>query len=144
MRIAMIACAAVLAAAGALFATGVARTDGAAAQVPVPVPVPVPTTVPPVPGPTQYVLKLGDSFRVDGADIGCQVTRRGSRPTIECKRGGKAKGTYGSFLDAKRLVVARFHDSRTAQTILTAKHGGGWRACTTSRAARIAKATHCR
>ena len=92
----------------------------------------------------RYVLGIGDSFRVAGASIGCQVTRRGGRPTIECKRGGKAKGTYGSFFDAKRLVVARFHDRATAQTILTARHGGGWRACTTSRTARTAKVTRCR
>jgi hypothetical protein len=142
MRTTVIACAAALFAVAVLLATGVNRTDGAAAQVPVPVPTQVPPA--PVPAPTQYVLKVGESFRVDGAAIGCQVTRRGGRPTIECKRGGPAKGTYGSFFDAKKLTVARFHDSRTAQTILTARHGGGWRACTTSKAARTAKATRCR
>lgn len=133
MRTSVIACAAAIFAVAVLLATGVNRTDGAAAQTPVP-----------APAPTQYVLKLGDSFRVDGASIGCQVTRRGGRPTIECKRGGRAKGTYGSFFDAKRVVVARFHDASTAQTILTARHGGGWRACTTSKTARTAKATRCR
>lgn len=130
-HIALTACAAALVAAGAMLATVLAPADGAAAQVP-------------LPAPAQYVLTVGDSFRVEGAAIGCQVTRRGGRPTIECKRGGRAKGTYGSFLDAKKLVVARFHDNGTAQTILTARHGGGWRACTSSTAARATGAARCR
>jgi hypothetical protein len=142
MRTTVIACAVAFLAVAVLLATGVNRTDGAAAQVPVPVPTPPPVPAPP--GPTQYVLKAGDSFRVDGASIGCQVTRRGGRPTIECKRGGKAKGTYGSFFDAKKVVVARFRDSRTAQTILSARHGGPWRACTNSKAARATIAARCR
>jgi hypothetical protein len=122
-QIATAACAAAIA---ALAATA-ASSDGAQA-----------------PGPTQYVLKVGDSFRVHGAAIGCRVTRRGGRPTIECKRGGRAKGTYGSFLDAKRLRVARFRDNTTAQTILTARHGGSWRACATSSTARATEAARCR
>src|SRR5262245_59674127 len=119
MRMALSVSAAALIAAAALLAIVVADADRASAQAP-------------VPAPTQYLLKVGDSFLVNGAAIGCQITRRGGRPTIECKRGGRAKGTYGSFLDAKKLVVGRYHDNRTAQTILTARHGGGWRACTSS------------
>ena len=103
--------------------------NGAAAQVPVPPPpipvpgVPVPTTVP------QAVLKVGDTLRIDGAAMGCQVTRRGARPALECRRDGALAGTYGTFMTERTLTVARFRSSRTAQTILTARHGGRWRAC---------------
>ena len=114
------------------------HSDGAAAQLPVPTPtvpipgVPAPTTVP------QTVLNVGDTLRVEGAAMGCQVTRRGGRPVIECRRDGSLAGTYGTFMSDRGLTVARFRSSSTAQTILTARHGGGWRAC--SRTARRSRA----
>ena len=108
------------------------RGDGAAAQVPVPVPVPTPA-VPvlgvPTPTVTQIVLEIGDTIRVEGAAMGCQVTRRGGRPVIECRRDGKLSGTYGTFMSDRTLKIARFHSSHAAQTVFTARHGGGWRAC---------------
>jgi hypothetical protein len=114
------------------------RSDGAAAQPPVPTPV-VPVPGVPVPAVTQAVLRVGDTIRVEGATMGCQVTRRGGRPVIECRRDGKLSGTYGTFMSDRTLKVARFRSSRTAQTILTARHGGAWRACgTTARRSRAA------
>jgi hypothetical protein len=120
-----------IALAAALFS--LSRTDGATAQVPLPVPPPppgVPPVPPPPPGvPQQYVLKVGDTFRVEDAGIGCQVTRRANRPTIECRRDGRLKGTYGTFLSKRKVTVARFRSPTTAQEILSATHGGRWRAC---------------
>jgi hypothetical protein len=118
------------------------RSDGAAAQPPVPTPaLPVPGV--PAPAVTQAVLRVGDTIRVEGAAMGCQVTRRDGRPVIECRRDGTLSGTYGTFMSDRTLKVARFRSSRTAQTILTARHGGAWRACGTkarrSRAAAAAK-----
>ena len=114
------------------------RSDGAAAQSPVSTPV-VPVPGVPVPAVTQAVLRVGDTIRVEGATMGCQVTRRGGRPVIECRRDGKLSGTYGTFMSDRTLKVARFRSSRTAQTILTARHGGAWRACgTTARRSRAA------
>lgn len=106
------------------------RGDGASAQVPLPLP-PAPGASPPPPPipPQQFVLKVGDSLRVEGAPIGCQVTQRSGRPFIECRRGGSVAGTYGTFLSERTVTVARFRTGRTAQTILTARHGGTWRAC---------------
>ena len=118
------------------------RSDGAAAQPPVPTP---PLPIPSVPAPTvtQAVLRVGDTVRVEGAAMGCQVTRRGGRPVIECRRDGTLSGTYGTFMSDRTVKVARFRSSRTAQTILTARHGGAWRACGTSarrsRAAAVGK-----
>jgi hypothetical protein len=122
-----------------------ARSDGASAQLPVPTPT-IPTIPTPVPGippppalPQQLVLRVGDTLRVEGAAMGCQVTRRGGRPVIECRRDGPLAGTYGTFMSARKLTVARFRSSHTAQTILTARHGGGWRACgSTARTSRAA------
>jgi hypothetical protein len=104
-------------------------SPGQIAPTPPPLPgTPLPGT-PSVPGAAQRALSVGDSFVVPGASIGCQVTRRGSAVFVECRRAGKAKGTYGTFISSRTVKVARFRSSRTAQVILTAKHGGTWRAC---------------
>lgn len=158
-RILLFACLLSLTATSAMAVT-LAGGDGAAAQVPVPLP-PAPPAPPvpgvPVPGvplpgapgapaaPQQLVLRVGDTLRIDGSPMGCQVTRRGGRPVIECRRDGSLKGTYGTFISDRTVTVARFRSSRTAQTILTAKHGGGWRACTTSaRRSRASMSRGCR
>ena len=112
--------------AASIAVTALGRSDGAHAQVPLP-PVPPVQTVPPVA--EQLVLQVGDTLRVDGARLGCQVTDRGGRPTIECRRDGRLAGTYGTFIDSRKVTVARFRNPTTAQTIVTARHGGRWRAC---------------
>jgi hypothetical protein len=81
------------------------------------------------PTPTQRALNVGDSFVVPGAKIGCQVTRRGGSVLVECRRAGKAKGTYGTFFSSKTVRVAKFQSSRTAQVVFTAKQRGKWRTC---------------
>jgi len=144
-RILLIACLLSLVAITAM-AFALTRSDGAAAQVPLPLPPTPPATgVPPaiLPGvPQQLVLRVGDTLRVEGAPMGCQVTRRRGRAVIECRRDGSLAGTYGTFMSDRSVTVARFRSSRTAQTILTAKHGGRWRACgATARLSRIASAS---
>jgi hypothetical protein len=95
-------------------------------QTPLPgTPVPEPT----VPGAAQRALSVGDSFVVPGAKIGCEVTRRGGSVLVECRRAGKAKGTYGTFFSSKTVRVAKFQSSRTAQVVFTAKQRGKWRTC---------------
>lgn len=135
-----LAAAALLALALAVALLSLTRTDGATAQVPLPVP-PPPPGVPPVPPPPppgapgtppQYVLQVGDTLRVEGAGIGCQVTRRAGRPTIECRRDGRLKGTYATFLSDRKVTVARFRSPTTAQEIVSATHRGRWRACARS------------
>jgi hypothetical protein len=97
---------------------------------PVPVPVPTPpSAVQPGAGALQHVLRVGDSMRVEGASLGCQVTRRSGRVVIECRPAGSLRGRYGTFLSDRTATVARFRSSRTAQVVFTAKHRGGWRAC---------------
>jgi hypothetical protein len=95
----------------------------------------------PTPGPQQHVLKLGDTMRVEGASIGCQVTRRSARLVIECRRAGALARTYGTFLSDRTATVARFRSSRNAQVVFSARQKGGWRACGRSpRASRAARA----
>lgn len=117
-RILLIACLLSLVATAAMAFT-LTRGERASAQAPVP-----------APGvPQQLVVRIGDTVRVEDAPIGCRVTRRGGRAVVECRRDGDPAGTYGTFMSDRSVTVARFRSSRTAQTILTARHGGGWRAC---------------
>ena len=85
---------------------------------------------PPEPAASQHVvLRFGDTLRVEGADLGCQVARRDGRITIECRRVGVVKRTYGTFIDERGAVVARFRARDTARVVFNARHGGGWRTC---------------
>ena len=94
--------------------------------------------------PVQSVLNVGDSFVVPDAKMGCEVTRRGSSVVVECRRAGKVKGTYGTFMSGKTVRVARFHSSRSAQVVFTARHGGKWRACGVQTSVARAAAARCR
>ena len=106
---------------------------------PLPTPgAPLPALPPLAPGTPQHVLKVGDTLRLEDGSLGCQVTRRAGRAVIECRPAGALRGRYGTFLSDRTLTVARFRSSRTAQVVFTAKHKGGWRAC--SRPARSARA----
>src|SRR3954453_17143628 len=135
---------AVLAATVALAATALA-TPGRHAADPVPTLPPVPTPsvplppLPPTAAPVQYVLRVGDTMQLEGGSLGCQVTRRAGRATIECRPGGALKGRYGAFLTRRPAPVPRYRSSRTAQVVFTARHRGGYRVCGgSSRAARAA------
>jgi hypothetical protein len=84
--------------------------------------------------PQTLVLHVGDRVVVDGARLGCQVVRRGSRAVLDCRRGGNLRGTYGTMLSERRALVVRFRSSDEAKVVFTARHGDGARACTSSAA----------
>ena len=134
---------AVLAATVALAATELAipgqhPTDPVPTLPPPSVPIP---PLPPTAAPAQYVLRVGDTMHVEGGSLGCQVTRRAGRATIECRPAGALKGRYETFLTNRTATVARYRSSRTAQVVFTAKHRGGYRVCGRSSQARQAAAS---
>jgi hypothetical protein len=80
--------------------------------------------------PHQVTMRVGDSIVVDGQPIGCQVVQRGKHAVIECGRtGDHIAGTYMTIVGARTVKVARLRSATAARTILTATHGGAWRAC---------------
>jgi hypothetical protein len=81
----------------------------------------------------EVTVRVGDTIRVEGAAIGCQVVRRANRVVLDCRRGGELKGTYGMLFDERRAIVARFRSPRTAKVVFTARHGGSARACPSAR-----------
>ena len=124
----------------ALAAVAFAAPAVATGQIP-PVPIPPveappvevpPVEVPPVEVTGAAILSVGDTMQVEGAGIGCQVTQRGGKPAIECRKAGNLAGTYTVVFDAKRARVARFRNATTAKIVYTAKHGGRARACKAS------------
>ena len=87
---------------------------------------------------TSVVLRVGDTMSVEGAPIGCQVTRRSGRVVIDCRRGGSLAGTYGTLLDERRVRVARFRSSDAAKVVFKARHRGQARRCHDASASRKA------
>jgi hypothetical protein len=82
------------------------------------------------------VLGVGDTMRVEGAPIGCQVMRRSGRIVIDCRRAGRLSGTYATLFDDRRVRVARFRSSDTAKVVFKAKHRGKARRCDDAAASR--------
>ena len=81
---------------------------------------------------TELEARLGDTIRVVGAPIGCQVVRvrdLGGRITIDCRRAGALAGTYGTLMTARKAAVMRFESKRTAKLVVVATHKGGVRQC---------------
>ena len=87
-------------------------------------------------GAASVVLRVGDTMKVEGAPIGCQVTQRSGRVVVDCRRAGRLAGTYGTLLDERRVRVARFRSSDTAKVVFKARHRGEARRCHDSGMAR--------
>lgn len=80
-----------------------------------------------LPGIEPLTLDLGDRVRVEGADIGCRVTRLSQyagRTFLECRRSGPLAGTYATLLGEREVAVIRFVKTRTAKVVFTARHNG--------------------
>jgi hypothetical protein len=72
-------------------------------------------------------LSVGDTAQVDGAPVGCRVTRLsryGGRVFLDCRRGGQLAGSYGTYFGEKDVLVVKFVGPRKAKTVLHARHEG--------------------
>lgn len=80
-----------------------------------------------VPGIEPLALDLGDRVRVEGAGIGCRVTRLShyeGRTFLDCRRSGALAGTYATLLGEREVAVLRFVNTRTAKVVFRARHKG--------------------
>lgn len=80
-----------------------------------------------VPGIESLTLDLGDRVRVEGAGIGCRVTRLShyeGRTFLDCRRSGALAGTYATLLGEREVAVMRFVNTRTAKVVFRARHKG--------------------
>jgi hypothetical protein len=80
-----------------------------------------------LPGSEALTLVLGDRVQVEGAGIGCRVTRLSQyagRTFLDCRRSGQLAGTYATLLGEREVAVIRFVKARTAQVVFSARHKG--------------------
>ena len=78
------------------------------------------------------VVSLGDRIRVDGAPIGCRITRlagHGERVYVECRRHGNPTGTYSVYFSGRDVLVARFHSSQEARIVFKRSHSTSVERC---------------
>jgi hypothetical protein len=72
-------------------------------------------------------LDIGDRIHVDGAGIGCRVTRLkdfGGQVFLDCRRAGRLAGTYATFLGKRQVHVVRFGEAQTGRIVFSARHKG--------------------
>ena len=72
-------------------------------------------------------LSIGDKVLVDEAPVGCRVTRLaryGNRVFLDCRRGGRLAGTYGTYFGEEDVLVVRFVGPRKAKVPLHAHDDG--------------------
>jgi hypothetical protein len=80
----------------------------------------------------EVLVSLGDTVQVEGASIGCRITRLaryGNRIFLDCRRGGRLAGSYGTYVGERDVLVVRFVDRRRARVVLHARHEGGVERC---------------
>jgi hypothetical protein len=85
-----------------------------------------------VPALDPLTLGLGDRVLVDGAGIGCRVTRLsqyGGRTFLDCRRAGSLTGSYATLLGEREVSVIRFVNKRTAKVVFQARHRGAQLKC---------------
>jgi hypothetical protein len=73
------------------------------------------------------ILAVGDRVLVDGASIGCQVTRLSQfagRTFLDCRRAGSLAGTYATLLGEREVSVVRFVNRRAGKVVFSARHKG--------------------
>jgi hypothetical protein len=78
------------------------------------------------------LVSLGDAVQVDETPVGCRVTRLtryGNRIFLDCRRGGRLAGSYGTYFGERDVLVVRFVGPRKAKVVLHARHQGGVTRC---------------
>jgi hypothetical protein len=53
-----------------------------------------------------------------------RLARYGHRVFLDCRRGGRLAGSYGTYFGEKDVLVVRFVGPRKAKVVLHARHEG--------------------
>ena len=67
------------------------------------------------------VLRVGDTVRIAGTDVGCAVARRGGATMVECLPAHRKAGAYATLAGDERVLVVRFATPAVARTVYEAK-----------------------
>ena len=69
---------------------------------------------------TPIVVNLGDLVQVAGTHVSCGVIRRSGVTVLQCLAPPPLRGTYGTLMGDKRVLVVRFRNDTTAKVVFTA------------------------
>ena len=69
---------------------------------------------------TPIVVNLGDLVQVAGTRVSCGVIRRSGATVLQCLAPPPLRGTYGTLMGDKRVLVVRFRNDTTAKVVFTA------------------------
>lgn len=76
-------------------------------------------------------VALGDVVTVTNAPIACMARMHNGERALDCRRAGKLRGTYGTLLTPKEVLVVRFESEHVAKIVFQARHEHlGVRMCT--------------
>jgi hypothetical protein len=66
------------------------------------------------------VVDVGDLVQVAGTHVSCGVVRRSGANVIQCLAPPPLRGTYGTVMGDRRVVVLRFRNNTSAKVVFTA------------------------
>jgi hypothetical protein len=66
------------------------------------------------------VVNVGDLVQVGGTHVSCGVIRRSGATVIQCLAPPPLRGTYGTLMGDKRVLVVRFRNDTSAKVVFTA------------------------
>jgi hypothetical protein len=69
---------------------------------------------------TPIVVNLGDLVQVAGTHVSCGVIRRSGATVLQCLAPPPLRGTYGTLMGDKRVLVVRFRNDTAAKVVFTA------------------------
>jgi len=75
------------------------------------------------------VVNVGDLVQVAGTHVSCGVLRRSGATVIQCLAPPPLRGTYGTLMGDRRVLVVRFRNDSTAKVVFTAVQKRRWLAC---------------
>jgi hypothetical protein len=78
---------------------------------------------------TPIVVNVGDLVQVAGTHVTCGVIRRSGANVIQCLAPPPLRGTYGTLMGDRRVLVVRFRNNTTAKVVFNAIQKGRSLAC---------------
>ena len=75
------------------------------------------------------VVDVGDLIQVAQTHISCGVLRRSGANVIQCLAPPPLRGTYGTLMGDRRVLVIRFRNNTTAKIVFTATQKRGSSTC---------------
>ena len=67
------------------------------------------------------VLRVGDTVRIEGTNVGCAVAKRQGATMVECLPASRKVGSYATLAGDERVLVVRFTSATVARTVFTAR-----------------------